>query len=61
MFEVTVTIKDSDQTLNRKFLVYEENVQLNHEDKKLNEIVEATLKDFQGDPDDIILKIKMTW
>lgn len=61
MVELTVRIKGDDQTLNRKFLIYDEDVKLNYDDKILKEAVEATLKDFKSSPDSIRVKISMEW
>lgn len=61
MFELTVRVKGDDQTLNKKFLVYDESVQLNHDNKYLKDLVEGTLKDFKGNVDEVKLKISMEW
>ena len=61
MFEVTVRVKGDDQTLNKKFLVYEKEVKVNHDDEYLKDIVESTLKDFKGDVDSVRVKISMEW
>lgn len=61
MFEVTVRVKGDDQTLNKKFLVYEKEVKVNHDDEYLKYIVESTLKDFKGDVDSVRVKISMEW
>lgn len=61
MFELTVKIKGEDQTLNKKFVVYEKSVQLTHDDEYLKDVVEGTLKDFKGNVDSVTLKISMEW
>lgn len=67
MFEITVVVKGENeysgdsQTLNRKFVCYEENVSLNHDDPYLLKIVQETVEDFNGNVDDTSLKIKMVW
>ena len=61
MLEVIVRVKGEDQILNRKFLCYEENVQMNHDDPHLKKMVEATISDFKGEVEDVLVKIKYTW
>jgi hypothetical protein len=61
MFEVTIRVKGDDQTLNKKFLVYEKEVKVDHDDEYLKDIVESTLKDFKGDVDSVRVKISMEW
>lgn len=61
MFELTVHVKGEDQALRRKFLVYEENVQLNQTDPLLLSHVTETIEDFKGDAEDVLINIKMVW
>lgn len=63
MFELNIKVKDSEQTLNHKHLVYDENVQLTHDDPVLKKYVDESIKDFQGDKNDmeITLRIKYVW
>lgn len=61
MFELKVKVKGGDQTLNRKFLVYDEDINLSHDCDKLKNLVESTIKDFKEDVEDVILTIKMVW
>lgn len=61
MFDLTVKVKGDDATLSRKFLVYEENVQLNHDDPILKKHIESTLKDFKGNVEDVIVNIRVSW
>lgn len=63
MFELTVKVKDDEQTLNHKHLVYDENVQLSHDDLVLKKHVNNAINDFQGNKDDmeITLRIKYVW
>jgi hypothetical protein len=61
MFELTVIVKGEDQALRRKFLMYEENVQLNQKDPILLSHVTETVKDFKGEVEDVLVNIKMVW
>lgn len=61
MFELTVIVKGEDQILRKKFLMYENYIELNHNDEILKEAVEKTVKDFNGDPDSVKIRINMEW
>jgi len=61
MFELTVKIKGEDQTLRKKFLVYEERVSLNTEDERLQECVKQTLEGFKGEVESISLVSTFQW
>ena len=60
VLEITVKIKSEDQTLSKKFLMYEE-ILLSKENPKLFEMVESVCKDFKGDIDSVIILSKMVW
>lgn len=61
MFEFTVIVKGEDQTLRRKFLIYDRNVELNFDDEILKEAVLETTNDFSGDDYTVRVKIDMEW
>jgi len=56
--EVTVVIKDSERTYRQKFLVYED-FSMTVEDPVLKICIESALKNFQGEPDDVIVRTTM--
>lgn len=61
--EVKVSIKDSDDKLQRSFPVYSEGFCVSHEDETLKKMVEDTIKDFAGDKQDcdVTVSIKYVW
>jgi hypothetical protein len=60
MIELNIKIKGDDQTLSKRFLVYE-NIVLSNENELLQKLVTDTMKDFHGDVDDVSLTAKMVW
>ena len=58
--EVTVTIKGEDSTFKKKFLCYEQ-LTLSQECMELNRMVDQTLSEFKGTPDEVIIKITAKW
>lgn len=62
-FELQVTIKDSERTLRQNFLLYNK-VVIDPDDKvdqSLQDCIDEALKSFDGEPDDIILKLTMVY
>ena len=56
--EVTVILKDSERTYRQKFLVYDD-VTLKEDDLILSGCVDAARKNFDGEPEDIQIRILM--
>lgn len=61
MFEVTVKIRNSETSLSKKFICYDERVEISTESTTLSQMVEETKEGFVGDIEDINLTIKMVW
>lgn len=56
--ELTVTIKDEEKTLRKKFLLYE-TYTVDDNDSTIKNCVEETRNEFQGEPDGIKVSITM--
>ena len=56
--ELKVTIKDEEKTLNKKFLIYE-TYQTQDNDPVIQKCIKETLDNFDGEPTDVIVNIKM--
>ena len=56
--ELSVTIKDEEKSLTKKFLEYD-NYMVDENDPIIQNAIEETLENFDGEPIDIIVKIKM--
>jgi len=56
--ELSVTIKDEEKSLTKKFLEYD-NYMVDENDPIIQNDIEETLENFDGEPIDIIVKIKM--
>lgn len=56
--ELSVTIKDEEKRLNKKFLIYE-TYQVNEEDPLINGCIKETLENFDGEPSHVTVSIKM--
>ncbi len=56
--ELSITIKDSEKSLTKKYLQYEEYV-VSEQDAVIDNAIKETLSNFDGEPEDIIVKIKM--
>ena len=61
MIDVTIKVRDDEQTLTQKFLVHEEGLKLSHDDPGLTKMVNDTIANFKGNPTDVVVKIKYTW
>lgn len=58
MSEITVILKDTERTYRQKFLTYE-TYGVNLEDPVLINCIEEAKKNFQGDPEEISIKIHL--
>lgn len=56
--ELKVTIKDSDKTLSTKYPLYEQYA-VREDDPVIKDCIEKTLENFDGEPDDITVNIKL--
>ena len=56
--EISVTIKDDEKSLTKKFLEYEK-YNVDEEDPIIKKAIEETLSNFDGEPSDIVVKIKI--
>lgn len=54
--EITVTVKNEEKKQSHKHLVYEDFV-CNSEDERLKYLVDEAVKEFNAEPDDIVVKI----
>lgn len=50
--ELSVTIKDEEKRLNKKFAIYE-TISTDENDPIVNQCIEETLKNFDGTPDSV--------
>jgi len=56
--ELTVSIKDEEKTLKKKFLIYE-NFTVNENDPMIKSCIEETLKNFSAPPLRITVRINL--
>ena len=56
--ELTVTIKDEEKNLRTKYLIYDV-YQVDENDPIIKDCIEKTLENFDGDPIDITVNIKI--
>lgn len=56
--EICVTIKDDEKRLSKKFLLYE-TYQVDEEDSTIQECIQETLKNFDGDPENVRVTITL--
>jgi|FreactTroBogLake_1042271.scaffolds.fasta_scaffold27817_3 hypothetical protein len=56
--ELSVTIKDDEKTLTTKYLIYDEII-VREDDPIIADCIDQTLINFDGTPDDIIVRIKL--
>ena len=56
--EVTISIKDEEKTLKKKFLIYEQ-FTVNPQDPVIHRCIADTLKDFSSEPISIKVRINM--
>ena len=63
MIEASIKVANSESKLTKKFLIYDEDMVLNHDDIKLKAYVDQSIKDFEhnGKPEDVIITFKMMW
>jgi hypothetical protein len=58
MTELTVVLKDAHRTYKQKFLVYEP-YSVSSSDSFIRSCIDKARADFDGEPDDVIIKIHM--
>lgn len=58
MSELTVILKDSERTYRQKFLVYDSYCPV-HDDPLIMRCIEEAKKNFDGEPEDINIKIHL--
>jgi hypothetical protein len=56
--ELKVTIKDADKTLSTKYPLYDEYT-VKEDDSVIKDCIQQTLDNFDGEPDDITVNIKL--
>lgn len=56
--ELTVVIKDEEKSLRTKYLIYE-TYTVNENDPIIKDCIEKTLANFDGEPMDVTVNIKM--
>lgn len=56
--ELKVTIKDSEKTLSTKYPLYDEYT-VREDDPIIKNCIEKTLENFDGEPEDITVNIKL--
>lgn len=56
--ELTVIIKDDEKTLRTKYLLYD-TYQVDEHDPIIKDCIEKTLENFDGEPSNVIVNIKM--
>ena len=61
MKEVSIKVSDSERTYVHKFLNYDTNLSVSHEDAALKAMVDEAKNNFKGQPEEIIIKIKYIW
>ena len=58
MSELTVILKDSERTYRQKFLMYNP-FSMTYDDPEILNCSQQAKENFQGDPEDIIIKVSM--
>lgn len=58
MKEITVTIKNSEQTYKEKFLIYDE-FQCNSSDPIVKECIDTAVSHMQGEPEKITVRVRL--
>lgn len=56
---ITVTIKDDEKTLNAKYLVYQD-YSINVNDPVISMCIAQTLKSFEGEPNEVRVRINLS-
>lgn len=56
--ELTVVIKDEEKSLTKKFLIYD-TYTTDENDPVIKDAINQTLENFDGEPSDVIVKIKL--
>ena len=58
MSELTVILKDEERTYRHKFIIYE-NYTVTHDDPVILQCIDEAMKNFEGIPDEVQIKIHM--
>lgn len=61
MIELSIKVRDEQNTLTQKYLLHAEGLTLSHDDATLKKMVEETIANFKGIVEDVIIKIKFVW
>jgi hypothetical protein len=56
--EITVSIRDEEKTLKKKFLIYE-SYRVSEDDLTIQSCIQETLKNFSSEPSKVTVKITM--
>lgn len=57
--EITVVIKDDEKSLRAKYLIYAEYT-VSHDDEIIKKCIAETLKSFDGEPNDVKIRINFS-
>ena len=60
MIEVVVKVSDAERTLTQKFLA-QPGFKLEHTDPVLDEFVRQAVSNFNGKPDDVVVRTVSSW
>jgi len=60
MLELAITVKNEEQSLTQKHLIYDK-IEVSHDDTILSNYVELAKSAFGENIEDIILKIRFVW
>ena len=60
MIEVIIKVSDSERTLTQKFLA-DEGFIMDHSDPVLEDFVKQAIANFNGKPDDVVVKTICDW
>jgi len=59
--EIKITVKNEETRLQKRYNVYEDPIELNHDNIFLQKEVDKLVQEFGKDVDDIIINAKMLW
>lgn len=61
MIEISITVKNEDSRLNKKFMEYSKDIKLSLDDPTLIRLRDEVIKDFGAPVDDCVMRITMSW
>lgn len=61
MIEISVTVKNEEARFNKRFPVYDQNIQLSFNDPTLMKLRDEVIQDFGAPVDDCQMRITMSW